>query len=157
MHNNIIIYDNRWSAHITNHIINNISLYISKILNVDSKIEYNIVLSNAELVKQLNWKFRNIDKSTNVLSFPQDNKLINTNCIDKSLGDIIISYDDILAEAIKKNIIFINHFYHILIHGILHLLDYDHINDDEAKIMEQTEIKILANFSIPNPYSNYID
>jgi probable rRNA maturation factor len=68
------------------------------------------------------------------------------------LGDILIAYETIEREAKAQNKKLVDHFSHMLIHGVLHLLGYDHENDVDACVMEQLEIAILARFSIESPY-----
>lgn len=114
-------------------------------------------LSNNQEIRNLNKEFRNKDKATNVLSFANidsDSFYEDINLFDEiDLGDIIISFETLEQEAIDKNIAFINHYTHLLIHGTLHLLGFDHIEDDEADYMEDFEIKILKTFNIDNPYT----
>lgn len=124
-------------------------------------ISINLVLANADEVHQLNKDFRNIDKTTNVLSFANiDSPDFNTEAETSEiieLGDIIIAYEVLAQEAEIKHIPFAHHFAHLLVHGILHLMGYDHQEDDEADIMEGLEIKILALMNIDNPYKEYTD
>lgn len=121
-------------------------------------IELSILLSNDKRIKKLNQEFRNENSATNVLSFPDldiDFKQILEFKPDIDyiyLGDIAFAFETISEEAKEKNIPFLNHFKHLLVHAILHLLGYDHINDDEAEIMQNIEVKILKKLSIPSPY-----
>jgi probable rRNA maturation factor len=124
-------------------------------------IEVSILLSDDDELQRLNNTFRNKDKPTNVLSFPYHN-LENTNWRTKLekkknvfLGDIAISYDMVNREAIAQGKPFQSHFAHMVVHGFLHLLGYDHIYDDQANEMEELETKILQKcFGIENPYIN---
>jgi apolipoprotein N-acyltransferase len=116
-------------------------------------IEVSIILTNDSEIRALNKKYRGIDKPTNVLSFETGDAEL--------LGDIYISFDTCLREAQaetgnKRQEIgyFINHATHLVIHGVLHLLGYDHLNDSDAEKMEALEVKILAKFGIKNPYDN---
>lgn len=125
-------------------------------LNIDKPINVGLRLSNDEEIKGFNKEFRNKDSSTNVLSFASiddENFYDDINFFDEiELGDIIISYNTLKREAEEKNIPFINHYTHLLIHGILHLLGFDHIENDEAEEMESFEIQILKTLNIDNPY-----
>ena len=87
--------------------------------------EITIRLTDEKEMRTLNRKWRNKDKSTNVLAFPTNN---NINIVNKSeyIGDVVLSYNDIKSEAIERNITFIDHMIHILIHGVLHLCGYGH-------------------------------
>jgi len=118
------------------------------------KCEATIALSDDVSVHALNIKFRNIDKSTNVLSFPALN--INSNITDTYfLGDVILASETILHEAEERNLQPAHHLVHLLIHGILHLIGYDHKNAADADIMEKLEIRLLAELGIRDPYTQY--
>ena len=88
--------------------------------------------------------FANID----FIDFEVDNSPFT----DIELGDIIVAYDTMVREAEELNISFQAHFYHLLVHGLLHLLGFDHIEDDEAEFMENTEVLILNKLGVDNPY-----
>ena len=112
-----------------------------------------IFLTNNYDIKKLNNKFRKINKPTNVLSFVQDEKF----CMRGSkqvvlLGDIVISLEKIRTEAKDLGKKFSDHFTHMCIHGLLHLFGYNHKKDSETKIMQEKEILILKQLSIPSPY-----
>ena len=113
------------------------------------QLELSVMLSNDTKLRELNGYFRNIDKPTNVLSFPyEDEEGVDT----PYLGDIAISYETIYREAKEQEKEFQNHFAHMLLHGFLHLLGYDHIEDKDRNEMEALEVSILKNFNISNPY-----
>lgn len=115
-------------------------------LNLQSTLELSVMLASDAKLKELNAYFRNIDKPTNVLSFPYED-------LDEHyLGDVAISYETIHKEAKEQEKQFQHHFAHMLLHGFLHLLGYDHIDDNEKNEMETLEISILKNFNILNPY-----
>ncbi len=97
----------------------------------------------------LNRDFRGNDAATNVLSWPTS----DTPPMEAGeLGDIAIAFETCTHEAAEKGISVHDHVTHLLIHGILHLLGYDHISDDGAHEMEALEIKALAKLGISNPY-----
>jgi probable rRNA maturation factor len=107
-----------------------------------------IRLVGSEEITQLNSHYRHQNKATNVLSFPSE----LADDIDNSLGDIIICLDVVIQEAKEQNKTTQNHLTHIVVHGFLHLLGYDHMSNDEAKVMENLEIEILQKLGINNPY-----
>ena len=113
-------------------------------------------LSDDENVHKLNLEFRNQDKPTNVLSFASidsedfDDMLEFEQTIE--LGDIIIAYETMEREAKEQEVSFKNHFCHLWTHGILHILGYDHIKDNDREEMEALEIAILDKLGIENPY-----
>lgn len=107
--------------------------------------EIAVVLADDAFVQNLNKQYRGKDKPTNVLSFP-------ASLGDGELGDIILAFETIEREAAEQQKTFRNHATHLLVHGFLHLLGYDHIEEKEAEIMEKLEIKILKKLGISNPY-----
>ncbi|MBQ8465387.1 MAG: rRNA maturation RNase YbeY [Alphaproteobacteria bacterium] len=117
---------------------------------------FNLCLSNDSEVHALNKEFRNKDKATNILSFANidDPDFINDTKTESSfeMGDMIIALETMQKEADIKKISLHDHFCHLLTHGVLHLLGYDHIQDDEAEIMESLEVEILQKLNINNPY-----
>lgn len=129
-------------------------------------IEVAVLLTNDGKLRELNCTFRNIDKPTNVLSFPSNHDAIaNIHADDEAqnlrgeeyiqqifLGDVAISYERIMAESLEQNKSFQAHYTHMIVHSVLHLLGYDHEDDAEANAMENLEIKILSRLNIANPY-----
>ena len=114
----------------------------------DSVVNLKIV-GNAEM-QQLNKEFRNKDRATNVLSFTNDDL---SKDVTKNIGDIAISYDFVKQEARDHGKSFSDHVIHMLVHGIYHILGYDHEDDISAEIMESKEIYILDKLKISNPYN----
>lgn len=105
--------------------------------------EITVVLADDKFIKSLNRDFRGKDKPTNVLSFPGE---------EEHLGDIVLALETIECEADAQGKSFKDHTKHLLVHGTLHLLGYDHERDIEAQIMEEKEIKILKKLKVNNPY-----
>tara|TARA_Y100001954_G_C15806229_1_gene602797 strand:+ start:1989 stop:2462 length:474 start_codon:yes stop_codon:yes gene_type:complete len=113
-----------------------------------------VLITNNFEISKINLKYRNKNLPTNVLSFPLDEeRMIFDEIPSKILGDIVLSLEKIKIESIELNKPFNNHLTHILIHGLLHLLGYNHQNDKEAEIMERFETNILSKLSIPAPYN----
>ena len=109
-----------------------------------------IVATDNAHMRQLNRQFRNKTLPTNILSFPDGS--IEQNHEEYHLGDVFLGYEIIKKEAISQQIPLKNHVMHLIVHGTLHLLGYDHENDHQAKIMERKEAAILDIFNIPDPY-----
>lgn len=105
-----------------------------------------IALGDDVRVQDLNREFRDKDTPTNVLSFP------SPEVFENHLGDIILSWDTLAREADARGIKWQNHLSHLCVHGVLHLLGYDHITERDANIMEGIEVDILSKTGIDNPY-----
>ena len=131
-----------------------------EVLKVNKPLTISVCLSNDEHVHELNRDFRGMDKPTNVLSFANvdfaDFKTENEVFDEIDLGNIIISYETMQKEADIEKITLYAHFCHLLTHGILHILGFDHIEDDEAEYMESFEKAILHNLGIADPYAEEI-
>lgn len=113
--------------------------------------ELSIVLTDDAEQRVLNRDWRGIDKSTNVLSFPQ---IAPFGPVSGLLGDIILARETLVREADEQGGSFDDHFTHLVVHGFLHLLGYDHMDDDEALVMEGLETQILASLGVADPYSD---
>lgn len=117
----------------------------------DQVFELTIRLVTIEESQQLNSQYRQKDKPTNVLSFPFE---VPEGIELNLLGDLVVCVSVVEQEAKEQNKALFDHWAHMIIHGCLHLLGYDHINDADADEMEALEIKILAELSISNPYES---
>lgn len=111
--------------------------------------ELTIRLVNSDESQQLNKQYRKKDKPTNVLSFPFE---VPEGVELNLLGDLVICIDVMKHEAQEQNKALLDHWSHLVIHGCLHLVGFDHISDEEANEMEAIEIAILAQLGINNPY-----
>jgi probable rRNA maturation factor len=113
--------------------------------------ELSIVLTDDAEQRVLNRDWRGIDKSTNVLSFPQIEPFAPVSGL---LGDIILARETLEREAAEQGVSVEDHFTHLVVHGFLHLLGYDHMDDDEALAMEGLETQILASLGVADPYAD---
>ena len=111
-----------------------------------------IRLSNDKEVKNFNLKWKGINKPTNILSFLNNDKVFSFENNMIYLGDIIIAYDTLLKEVKSRKIDFQDHLSHILIHGILHLKGYTHNKEEDTRLMQNEEKRLLKNLNIKNPY-----
>jgi probable rRNA maturation factor len=118
--------------------------------------ELAVMLTDDEGIRTLNNNWRGIDKPTNVLSFPALPPTGPSGPDDppRMLGDIAIAYQTTRKEADDEQKPFDHHLSHLAVHGFLHLIGYDHENDDEAETMEALEQTILAQLGIPDPYAD---
>lgn len=109
--------------------------------------ELSILLCGDARMRELNNSWRGIDKPTNVLSFP----LADVGG-ESLLGDIAIAYQTLDREARLEDKTFSDHYLHLIVHGFLHLLGFDHETDDEAEQMEACETRTLARLAVADPY-----
>jgi probable rRNA maturation factor len=110
--------------------------------------EVSILLCDDRFIRALNIEWRGCDAATNVLSFPAPGDVETS----RSLGDIAIAYETTAREAEEEGKRFKDHVMHLLVHGFLHLVGYDHQNEAEAADMERLERDILAALGIDDPY-----
>lgn len=129
-----------------------------EMLTTAALVEISVRLTTDEEVQTLNAQYRQKDKPTNVLSFPMvQADLLDT--IDQNsddgevlLGDIVLAHGVCAREAAEKNISVEDHATHLIVHGTLHLLGYDHMEDREAEAMESIETDALASLGLKDPY-----
>jgi probable rRNA maturation factor len=114
--------------------------------------ELSLVFTDDAHIRSLNAAWRNKDKATNVLSFPAF-PAKRTNALPPMLGDIILSSETITGEAALEGKPFEHHLTHLIVHGLLHLLGYDHETETEAEEMEAAERRVLSRLAIPDPYA----
>lgn len=118
---------------------------------VKGAAELSILLTNDEEQQALNQQWRGKDSSTNVLSFPQIEPF---DPVVGLLGDITLARETLIREADEQGVTFEAHFTHLVVHGFLHILGYDHLSDEEATEMESLETAILATLGIDDPYAD---
>ena len=113
------------------------------------KCSVNLKIMNDKEMQKLNKKFRSKDVSTNVLSFTNEDI---SKSITGDMGDIAISYEYLKKESEELDVDFDDHMIHMLIHGVYHILGFDHESNKMAELMENKEIKLLEKLNIRNPY-----
>ena len=127
-----------------------------QIANAERPVELSVRLTSDAEVRALNEQWRGKAKATNVLSFPMlgtdDFKIANVDGPELLLGDIVLARGVCLAEAADKRIAVEDHAAHLIVHGTLHLLGYDHHDDGEAADMEAREVRALRRIGIADPY-----
>ncbi|QIL02018.1 rRNA maturation RNase YbeY [Sphingomonas sinipercae] len=123
---------------------------------VDRPVELSVRLTSDPEVQALNAKWRGRDKPTNVLSFPQmeaeDFEQVGSDGPELMLGDVVLAHGVCSREADEKAIAVTDHASHLIVHGTLHLLGYDHHDDAQADDMEAREVRALARLGIADPY-----
>ncbi len=142
----VSIIDDRWLSKIP--LVDQLAEEIlynanEQIPNGDNS-ELSVILADDELLQKLNKKYRSKDKPTNILSFPMHE--------NDSIGDLYLAFETSEQEAIEQKKPLVHHLSHLLIHGYLHLMGYDHEEELEAQEMEKIEVEILEKMQIPNPY-----
>ena len=130
------VHDKRWDTH---------KIDFEKIANMVvgancKNAEVSIVLTDDAEIHEINKAYRNVDRPTNVLSFELGDDVL--------LGDIYISYDTVKREAKQAGISFHNHVAHMVVHGMFHLLGYDHIENNDKIIMRKKEENVLDELKI---------
>jgi probable rRNA maturation factor len=114
-------------------------------VGAEGAFELSILFTNDRAMRELNAKWRRKDKPTNVLSFPRASGAM--------LGDIVLAAETLAREAALADKPLEDHMAHLIIHGFLHLLGYDHEDEAEAEKMEQLERAALARIGIADPYA----
>ena len=117
---------------------------------VKGAAELSILLTNDEEQHALNREWRGKDSSTNVLSFPQIEPF---GPVAGLLGDITLAHETLVREAEEQGVSLADHFTHLVVHGFLHILGYDHLTDAEALQMESLETQILGSLGVGDPYA----
>jgi probable rRNA maturation factor len=110
--------------------------------------EVSLLFCDDVAIRELNRQFRGQDKPTNVLSFPGPEPIESA----VLLGDIAIAHETVAREALEQGKSLEEHCRHMIVHGFLHLLGYDHEDDEEAEAMEAMEIRILQRLGVDDPY-----
>lgn len=126
------------------------SLWVETVIEEFNRFfQVDIEIVDSEASQDLNRTYRGKDQPTNVLSFPLE---LPDYVEEDLIGDLVICAEIVAKEAKEQNKPEEHHWAHLTIHGCLHLLGYDHINDEDAEEMEALEIKLLDKLDIPNPY-----
>ena len=157
----VVIEDARWKTLELMQIANQAFFETLFLLDLHHKSYACCILAcDNKQIKQLNNKFRGKNCPTNVLSFPaslENYETKNTLTPGEAnnfheLGDIAIAFDICKKEATKSKVKFEHHVYHLIVHSVLHLLGFDHEEEENATKMEKIEVQVLAKLGISNPY-----
>lgn len=157
-----IIEDPRWADHDFETLAERASDAALDRLALDPSIfEVSVLACDDARIAVLNADFRDKAKPTNVLSWPSEDRAAMTPGDmparptpdpDPEIGDIAIAYDTCVREAVEQGKPFQDHVIHLIVHGTLHLLGFDHDNEPDAALMEGLETEILGNLGLPDPY-----
>ncbi|MEO1138249.1 MAG: rRNA maturation RNase YbeY [Pseudomonadota bacterium] len=158
----VLIEDTRWLALEMDDLANRAArATLTELTLAADAFEISVLACDDARIAALNEDFRAKDQPTNVLSWPNEErgaKVEGTapdppnSADDPELGDIAIAYETCLREAEAARKPMQDHVTHLLVHGVLHLLGYDHIRDKDATLMEQLEVRILGKLGLPDPY-----
>ncbi|MBE6447141.1 MAG: rRNA maturation RNase YbeY [Alphaproteobacteria bacterium] len=174
MNTEIIFEDNSWMECCRDDINTAAEAVFAQLNLKHDDVEICFLCTNDESVRILNKTYRGVDRPTNVLSFPADSYddedssctcEANTSCDCKIcnckddkppclLGSVAFAFETIRDESMNQNKSFDDHLKHLVVHSVLHLLGYDHIDDEDAKKMEELETKILSNMGVNDPYDS---
>jgi probable rRNA maturation factor len=117
-----------------------------------ARLIVDVTLTDDAEQQRLNSTYRGVDRPTNVLAFPQGSTDATSTDVPVLLGDVVLAFETVCREAAEQKKTFADHLSHLVVHGVLHLLGFDHENADEAGAMEALELKILAGLGVPDPY-----
>jgi probable rRNA maturation factor len=117
------------------------------------RIEVSVVLADDNLLRRLNRRWLRLDKPTNVLAFPALDEEPFPSRAPLLLGDVVLSFETVSREAAEQNKPLADHVRHLVVHGVLHLLGYDHEEPIEAERMEALETEVLADLGVADPYT----
>ncbi|MCW5697069.1 MAG: rRNA maturation RNase YbeY [Bauldia sp.] len=115
--------------------------------------EVSLLFTDDAAIRRLNASWRGKDKATNVLSFPVVAAPPAPTGVPVHLGDIVFAHETVVREAAEAGLTLADHMTHLLVHGLLHLVGHDHVDDSEAAAMEGLETAILAGLGIADPYA----
>ena len=152
LHLDILIEDGDWSAFApVDEALRQVADAVAQRLDIDAA-EAAIALSSDERVRALNRTYRGKDKPTNVLSFPAGEHAAPFG-LRRHLGDVVLAAETVAREAAAEGTPPRHHLQHLAVHGLLHLLGYDHDTEPQAREMEALEAEILAQIGVPDPYA----
>lgn len=150
----ILVNAENWNAHAdSGAVVERAITAAAAAARAPAGAEVAVMLTDDATIRTLNRDWRGIDKPTNVLSFPAAPQPGAGAGAPTMLGDIAIAYETTAREAEAEGKPFADHLSHLAVHGLLHLLGYDHETDAEAEVMEALERDILAGLDIADPYA----
>jgi len=158
----VLIEDDRWGDGFGDIATRAASAALLAVGLEPADFEISILACDDVRIAKLNEDFRQKGQPTNVLSWPSGERAAEVEGempgtpdlpMDAELGDIAISHDTCAREAADAGKLFEHHVTHLMVHGTLHLLGFDHTRDGDAVLMERLEVEILGKLDIPNPYS----
>ncbi len=157
----ILVEETAWESVGLDQIAGRVGAGISKELGLPGGFEISLLACDDDRIASLNSDFRDTAGPTNVLSWPSrdlsagdEGDMPQIGAAEQELGDIAIAYETCAREAEEQGKSLEDHTAHLLLHGILHLLGFDHIRPKDADLMESLESRILAKLGIADPYGS---
>jgi len=130
-----------------------LKMWANEALEKQGDVQVSLIVVDERESQRLNKEFRNKDKPTNVLSFPMEMPVELAGSVDNiMLGDLVICASVVETEAQQQKKLADAHWAHMIVHGMLHLQGYDHVDDNDAEAMEAKEIQLLKQLGFENPY-----
>tara|TARA_Y100000590_G_scaffold391684_1_gene468549 strand:- start:2404 stop:2904 length:501 start_codon:yes stop_codon:yes gene_type:complete len=120
--------------------------------DIKGEVELGVMLTSDEVLKKYNLKYRGVNSATNVLSFQQEFSDMIRGKNPQPLGDLMLGYQIIMKESYEQNKLLSHHLAHLVVHGFLHLIGYDHTDTKDATLMEKKETEILGILGFSDPY-----
>lgn len=154
----LAIDDNRWTTHDLPEIAERACTIALAEAGLSGQFEISLLATSDAEITRLNEQFRAKDRPTNVLSWPNELRApvapgaVPPPPTDPEIGDIALAYETCTSEALELGRPIEDHLTHLILHGCLHLLGYDHVRDEDATMMEGLEITALEKLGIGNPY-----
>ena len=148
----VLVLDERWAEIGDAQVVARLSVEAALSVVAERQsgdVEVSVALADDATVQALNRDWRGKDYPTNVLSFPAPSTRTPG---PRVLGDIALAYETVARESRHENKLFADHAVHLLVHGTLHLLGYDHESDSDAAVMEALEVEALARVGVADPY-----
>lgn len=131
---------------------------LSLAAQIAQPVEVSVLLTGDEALAKLNREYRGREGPTNVLSFSvADPSVLGDAAVAQApvlLGDVAVAYETAVAEANLAGLAIEDHMRHLVVHGVLHLLGYDHVDDSDAERMEALEVSVLAQIGVEDPYKD---
>jgi probable rRNA maturation factor len=163
----IVRHDDAWTAHGISDAMIDLAAHAAVAVALPARpahCELSVLLTGDMEIRDLNKTWRGKDQPTNVLSFPAEDNPRDTGFVSSRyvhgvpvlLGDIVLALETAMAEASEKEITLSDHVSHLVVHGVLHLLGFDHLEQTEADRMESLEQQALASLGISDPYADAI-
>lgn len=152
----LLTHDDRWLARYPNLYVDAeraVRAVFAQLKLKGSIGDVSVVFAGDDFMRGLNLQYRQKDSATNVLSFPFSLEIDSEEHVPNLLGDIVLAYETVCQEAESQEKPIADHVRHLLVHGVLHLLGYDHEENTQAGVMEKLEVDILRSLGVSDPYA----